>query len=139
MSHSGFSAPSGTPAPVPGGSQSERQHSQITPLKPSMSRSPGTPLRSLLSVHWARTQKLCQWPHDPAFTLNANYNNPTAPVLLLPLLWLLFYKKQRSRDMFLNSLAGVDGEWGGGVILQPKLQTNCDTKTECNHLKNHRW
>lgn len=70
--------------PVPGGSQSGRQHSPITPLKPSMSGSPGTPLPSLLSVHWARTWKFCQRPHDPAFTLKANYNTPTAPALLLP-------------------------------------------------------
>lgn len=44
VSHSGFSAPSGTSARVPSGSQSERQHSPITLLKPSMSCSLGSPL-----------------------------------------------------------------------------------------------
>lgn len=87
VSHSGSSAPSGTSALVPMGSQSARRHSPITPLKPSTPRSLGSLMwSSLLCVHWARTSKLCQWSHNPAFTLNANYNTPTATVLLL-FLW----------------------------------------------------
>lgn len=43
VSHSGSSAPSDTPARIPGGSRVEWQHSPITPLKPSVSCSPGTP------------------------------------------------------------------------------------------------
>lgn len=42
VSRSGSSAPSDTTARIPAGSRAEWQHSPITPLKPSVSRSPGT-------------------------------------------------------------------------------------------------
>lgn len=46
-----------------------------------------SPVEFNLGVHWARTWKL--WPHNPAFTLNANYYTPTVTLLFLQLQCLL--------------------------------------------------
>lgn len=73
------------PASVPSSSQAEWQPSQITPLKSSMSHSPGSPPMEFMLCPLG--QKLFQWPRNP-FNLIANYITPTALVPLLTLLWL---------------------------------------------------
>ena len=69
VSHSGFSAPSGTSALVPSGSQSERQHSPITQ---HVSLPGGIPCGVYSLSIGPELKKLCQRSHDPPFTLNAN-------------------------------------------------------------------